>query len=200
MATIRKRRSGRLRPLVQLAAFAGVALTARASLADHYRVPSGSMEPTVRVGDHIVVAKAAYGLRLPMTDAWLVRYGAPARGDVVVLEPPEGDEAPGGARPELLGAVLLKRVVALPGELVEVRGGRVLVGGSPAREPWASLEEGGGPDLAPARVPAGKLLVLGDNRGNSRDGRAFGFVDERRVLGRALAIVARGGQVTLGAL
>jgi signal peptidase I len=184
----------RLRSVLQVAALAASAFTARASFADHYRVPSGSMEPTVRVGDHIVVAKAAYGLRLPMTDDWLVRFHGPARGDVVVLEPPKGDEL-ADRDPDLLGAVLLKRVVAVAGDEVAVRDGHVLVGGRPVREPWASVDQGSGPDFGPVRVPDGKLLVLGDNRGNSRDGRYFGWIDRAQVLGRAVAVVSRDGSL-----
>jgi len=171
----------RLRGVVKIAAIAAVALTTRASFADHYRVPSGSMEPTVHVGDHIVVAKAAYGLRVPLTDSWVVRFGAPSRGDVVVLESPEG------------GTVLLKRIAAVEGEVVRVHDGRVSIDGREIDEPWASLAMGGGPDLGPVRVPKGTLLVLGDNRGNSRDGREIGFIDEKLVLGRAFAVVARDG-------
>ena len=190
------RRSGFLRTLLQLASAAAVAFTARASLADHYRVPSGSMEPTVHVGDHIVVSKAAYGLRLPMTDTYLVRYAAPARGDVVVIEPPD-DESRHVANADVLGSVLLKRVVAVEGDLVEVRDGRVHIDGRDVPEARISLEAGGGPDLAPTRVPAGKVLLLGDNRGNSRDGRTFGFVDRARVLGRAVSVIARDGHFSL---
>jgi signal peptidase I len=145
------------------------------------------MEPTVHVADHILVAKAAYGLRVPLTHDWLVRYGSPARGDVVVLD---------ADQPE----VLLKRVVAVGGDLVEVRAGHVLIDAKPVEEPNASLEAGGGDDFGPVRVPAGKLLVLGDNRGNSRDGRTFGWVDRRQVLGRAVAIIGRDGLPSFTAL
>ena len=173
---------------------AAVALTARASLADHYRVPSGSMEPNVHVGDHIIVSKAAYGLRLPLTDTYVLHFGRPARGDVVVIEPPDA-ESRHATDSELVGAVLLKRVVAVEGDLVEVRDGHVRIDGKPAPEATLSLDFGGGPDLGPVRVPAGKVLLLGDNRGNSRDGRTFGFVDRKHVLGRAFAVVARDGHV-----
>jgi signal peptidase I len=176
-------RRGRSRGIVELTVIAAIALTARASFADHYHVPSGSMEPTVHVGDHIVVAKAAYGLRVPLTESWVVRYGGPARGDVVVLDSPAD------------GTVLLKRVVAVAGDVVEVHDGRVRLAGRDVPEPWASMAMGGGPDFGPVRVPAGKLLVLGDNRGNSRDGREIGWVDEERVLGRAFAIVSRDGRL-----
>lgn len=173
--------------------FVAALTVTRASFADHYRVPTGSMEPTVEPGDHIVVAKAAYGLRVPFTDAWLVRWSGPARGDVVVLDSPED------------GTVLLKRVVALAGDVVEVLDGRVRIDGVTATVDARGEHLGaathavalgsGGPDLRPVRVPAGKVLVLGDNRGNSRDGRFFGFVDEDAVFGRAEAVVARGGGV-----
>lgn len=169
--------------VIQVAALAAGLLTTRASFADHYRVPSGSMEPTVHTGDHILVEKAAYGLRLPLTDTWLARFDPPKHGDVVVLSSPEDGET-----------VLLKRVAAVEGETVEVRRGRVSIGGQTLDEPWASLAAGSGPDFGPVVVPSGKLLVLGDNRGNSHDGRQIGWVDTRRVLGRAVAVVGRDGR------
>ncbi|HET9958886.1 MAG TPA: signal peptidase I [Polyangiaceae bacterium] len=182
-----------------LTALAGLSV-ARASLADHYVVPTGSMEPTVRIGDHILVNKAAYGLRVPFTSFWLSTVHAPDRGSVVVVDPPEP------------GPVLLKRVIGLPGDLIEVRAGRLTINGNPVvvrRERAAELEMeylgrpheirldyAGGPDFGPSRVPTGKLLVLGDNRGNSRDGRYFGYLDLAALRGRALAVYARSGSLT----
>ncbi len=186
------------RTSLQIASAAAVALTARASLADHYRVPTGSMEPTVHVGDHIVVSKAAYGLRLPLTDTYVLHFKAPARGDVVVLQPPESDtESSRAVSDGALGSVLLKRVVATEGDLVEVKSGHVHIDGHEVPEAQISLDFGGGPDLGPVRVPTGKVLLLGDNRGNSRDGRTFGWVDRDRVLGRALRVIAREGRITM---
>jgi signal peptidase I len=183
--------------VVSVAGAAAVVMVARASFADHYKVPSGSMEPTVEVGDQICVNKAAYGVRLPVTETYVVQGSAPARGDVVVLASPAD------------GEVLLKRVVAVPGDVVEVRDGRVVIGGveAPVREvDGGSVEElgghehalgtgyGGGPDFGPTRVPEGRFLVLGDNRGNSRDGRFFGWVDRGAILGRAAAVCLRDGK------
>src|SRR5262249_22676420 len=105
-----------LRPVVQLAAFCAAMFFVRASFADHYKVPSGSMEPTVKTGDHVVVNKAAYGIRIPTTSDWVVRYGDPQRGDIVVLE---ADEP----------TILLKRVVAVGGDTVEVKNGQVFIDG-----------------------------------------------------------------------
>ncbi len=194
MATPGRTRSSFFRTVVQLGSAAAVAFTARASLADHYRVPSGSMEPNVHVGDHIVVSKAAYGLRLPLTETYLLHYAEPARGDVVVIEPPDA-ESKHATESDVVGAVLLKRVVAVEGDLVEVRDGHVRIDGHAANEHTLSLDYGGGPDLGPVRVPKGTVLLLGDNRGNSRDGRTFGFVGREQVLGRAFAVVARDGHV-----
>jgi len=179
-----------LRDVVSTLAAATIALVSRASFADHYRVPSGSMEPTVLVGDQICVNKAAYGLRVPASRTYLTKTADPARGDVVVLTSPVD------------GEVLLKRVVAVPGDVVAVRGGRVTIDGEPVRvreESGTVVEElgtahelgvdyGGGPDFGPARVPALSYLVLGDNRGNSNDGRFFGWVTRDALLGKALAV------------
>ncbi len=187
-----KRRKSIARDALSLAAFLATALAARASLADHYVVPTGSMIPTVREGDRVFVSKAAYGLRVPMSQTWLLRWSAPHRGDVVVLDSPDEDQ------------VLLKRVVALPGDTVEVRSGKLILNGArvlssdhdetlDGKQHPLSFASGGGPDFGPSVVPEGKVLVMGDNRGNSRDGRYFGFIDESTVLGHAIAVYARGG-------
>jgi signal peptidase I len=180
-------RSRKPRPaLVQVAIVAAVAFATRASFADQYTVPSGSMEPTIHVGDRIVVNKAAYGVRVPLTHVWLARFDPPRRGDVVVLDADGPD-------------VLLKRVVAVGGDRVEVREGHLSIDGAPVADP-AIPPDPGGPDFGPAVVPDGKLFVLGDNRGNSRDGRAFGWIDRERVLGHARAVVARDGHLSYSPL
>lgn len=191
-------RPSRLRKLgrdaVSLVVFVSVALSARASLADHYVVPTGSMIPTVHEGDRVFVSKAAYGLRLPLSSTWLLRWHGPARGDVVVLESPTD------------GTVLLKRIVAREGDEISVQDGRLILNGQQVactdhdetldgKTHPVSLDSGGGPDFGPAKVPAGKVLVMGDNRGNSRDGRMFGFVDVSAILGRALAVYSRDGSL-----
>ena len=102
-----------VRELASVAAAALVVLLARSSLADHYVVPTGSMEPTVFAGDRVIVHKAAYGWRVPLTQQWFIEGTDPSPGEVVVLEAPDS------------GEVLLKRVVAAPGDLVAVRSGRL---------------------------------------------------------------------------
>lgn len=175
-----------------------VLLSARSSLADHYHVPTGSMQPTVGIGDRVLVDKRAYGLRLPFSRAEVFAGAAPEVGDVVVLESPED------------GITLLKRVVAGPGQTVAVRRGRLILDGAlqPIYEAEGAFAEelggaahpvwfqyGGGPDFGPVEVPDGSYLVVGDNRGNSHDGRMFGFVEEAAIRGRVLGAYWSGGRV-----
>jgi len=167
---------------------------ARGSLADHYVVPTGSMEPTLMPGDRVLVNKTSYGWRLPYTGVELGGDAPPERGDVVIFDSPEN------------GTRLVKRVVAVAGDVVAVREGRLFVNGEALSDPGSpgverfprgeiqlSLLYGGGPDLKPTEVPTGRLLMMGDARGNSRDGRIFGFVEEQAVYARALRVFYRSG-------
>lgn len=184
------------RELLMLAAFALVLMSARSSLADHYSVPTGSMLPTVELDDRIVVNKAAYGLHVPFTSTYVTRFDGPEIGDVVVLDSPEAAK------------VLLKRVVGVPGTRVEVRGGRIFIDDQPAPVEQRAgelyerlggilhqvrLTRGGGPDYGPVAIPEGRYLVMGDNRGDSHDGRSFGLVSREAILGRAMGVFWRGG-------
>lgn len=185
-----------LRELLVIAAFALVLMSARSTLADHYLVPTGSMQPTVEIDDHILVNKAAYGLRVPFTGTYLARFGGPAVGDVVVLDSPEEDK------------ILLKRVVGVPGSRIEVRDGRIRIDGELApvevragelheqlggADHALRLTDRGGPDWGPVTLPDDRYLVMGDNRGESRDGRTFGLVTREAILGRAVGVFWRAG-------
>jgi signal peptidase I len=187
------------RELVTVAVAIAVVATTRTSLADHYVVPSGSMLPTVQIDDHVLVDKIAYGVHVPLVDRYAVHLGGPARGDVVVLSSPED------------GRTLLKRVVAVPGDRVTVTDGAVSIDGRAmpivdrdggeieklgAHEHRVSLEYGGGPDFGPLVVPDGRYLVMGDNRGDSRDGRSFGLVAGDAILGRVEGVFLRHGAPT----
>jgi signal peptidase I len=168
---------------------------ARTSLANHYQVPSGSMEPTLMPGDRVAVNMMAYGLRVPFTDIELIDSGEPQRGDVVVFKSPAD------------GTRLIKRVVAVGGDTVALVDGRLWIDGKPlhdaaaadiehfgARDVHLNLRDGGGPDVAVSTIPAGMALVLGDHRGNSADGRFFGLVPMRSLYGRASAVYYRSGE------
>lgn len=190
-----KRRARRWsKELATLGLIALVVLAARSSLADHYVVPSSSMEYALLPGDRVFVDKRAYGLRVPFAP-WELREGSsPAPGEIVIFDSPES------------GTRMIKRVVAVGGDEVELRAGRLSVNGRAlaapgdpvlerfgAHEAHLNLSLGGGLDLGPVRVPEGHVLVLGDFRGNSRDGRVFGFLPEDRIYARALAVYLRRG-------
>jgi len=132
-------------------------------------IPSGSMEPTLEIGDRILVGKFTY------------RIGTIHRGDVIVFHYPLNP-----------GKDFVKRVVALGGETVELRDGVVLINGAPVREPYPTALAGGDractSNYGPQKIPENELFVLGDNRCNSEDSRFFGFVPEQNVIGKALVI------------
>lgn len=158
----------------------------RTFVAQAFKIPSMSMVPTLVRGDHLLISKLSYGLRKPFGQGWLVKFHNPAAGDVVVFG--QRDLAAGD------GAELdfVKRVVAVEGEEVEVRRGRVFVDGRERHLPgtWAALGNGraGRDDFGPQRVPPGQLFVMGDNRDGSRDSRHRGFVSVDSVEGKALLV------------
>ena len=132
-----------------------------------YSIPSESMVPTLNVGDRVVVFRLN-------TD--------PARGDIVVFDRPTNDPKTSPSDPD----VLIKRVIGLPGDVVESRDGEVWVNGKQLVEDY--LPDGTTTIIdTPITVPSGKLLVLGDNRSRSFDGRIFGPIDKDLVVGRAIA-------------
>lgn len=172
-------------------AFLAIILVGRGSFADHYHVPSGSMEPTLQVGDRLAVDKSAYGLRIPLTHVWLSEKD-PQRGDVVVFDSPAD------------GTVLVKRLVGLPGDRVAFDGVHLLLNGQ--RVPQGFTQDDArieylpgaphplhpepyqGPPMREVEIPSRHYLVLGDHRGNSADSRSWGFVPRENLLGRAVAI------------
>src|SRR3954468_2324266 len=109
------RRLHRIRGALSIVGLALALLAARSTLADHYFVPSGSMIPSVEIGDRLIVNKLAYSLRIPFSDVVLAKRHGPERGDVVVLKSPEN------------GITLLKRVAAVPGDEVAVTDGRLSI-------------------------------------------------------------------------
>lgn len=168
---------------------------ARDSLANHYSVPSGSMEHTLEIGDRVAVDMRAYGLRLPFTGIKLIPTGVPTPGDIAVFNSPVD------------GTRLIKRVAAVAGDEVKLVGGRLSINGVPMRaldgrdmelihqhRATLNLAYGGGTDIYGLKVPEGMVLMLGDARGNSQDGRFFGLVPAESLYGRAVAVYYRRGQ------
>jgi signal peptidase I len=177
-----------------VAVLALVLFSARSSLADHYVVPTSSMEYTLMPGDRVLVNKLAYGLRVPFIGWRLISAGTPTAGEVVVFDSPES------------GKRLIKRVVAVGGDTVQIRKGKLFVNGSPyssnddpAVEEFGehraelNLSSGSGNSYGPREIPEGHVLVMGDYRGNSHDGRMFGSVPASDLYGRAVAVFLRRG-------
>jgi signal peptidase I len=175
----------------------------RTAVADWNPIPSGSMHPTLLEGDVVFVNRLAYSVKVPLTDIVLLRTGEPKRGDIVTFTSPAD------------GRRLIKRVIALPGDVVEMRDKRLVINGQPAdyRFVGAASEAAGGaalPSLSmeerigksahlihwirgareqvnfgPRVIPDAHYLMLGDNRDNSADSRYFGLVPRRLLIGRA---------------
>ena len=181
--------------LPQIAAMLLLLLATRDSFANHYNVPSGSMEHTLQVGDRVAVDMRAYGLRLPFTELQLMETGTPQRGDIAVFASPQD------------GTRLIKRVAAVAGDEVQLVDGRLSINGAPMEaidgkdvelfrnhRAVLNLSHGGGPDIHGLVVPEGQVLMLGDARGNSLDGRFFGLVAAGELYGRAVAVYHRRGE------
>jgi len=156
----------------------------RSFIVQAFKIPSGSMLPTLQIGDHILVSKFLYGLRLPYpveTTVW--EWGQPDRGDVIVFVYPRDRSKD-----------FIKRVVAVAGDSVEIRHKAVYINGAKVDDPHATFKYGDqeipGPrdNLGPMTVPEHKLFVMGDNRDESHDGRFWGFVDLDDVKGKAFLI------------
>lgn len=163
-----------------------LALVIRTFVVQAFKIPSGSMEDTLLIGDHILVNKLAYGLQIPVHGTKIHFFGLlglPQRGDIIVFPFPRDPSRD-----------FIKRVIGLPGDRVEVRNHHAYVNGEALKEPYVRLDERAA--LHPSRyshwgpevVPPGKLFVMGDNRDNSADSRDWGFLDSEQVKGRAFII------------
>lgn len=167
----------------------------RSAVADWNHVPSGSMQPTIEIGDRIFVNKLAYDVRIPFTDVSLHRLADPLRGDIVIF-----DSAVSKKR-------LVKRVVGVPGDVIEMRDNRLRINGQALSytktkngdlsedllgidhivrtKPFGSRLS----NFAAVRIPQGQYLMLGDNRDVSVDSRVIGLVPRAEIKGRAGHVV-----------
>jgi signal peptidase I len=169
-----------------------LALFIRTFVVQAFKIPTGSMQPNLLIGDHLLVNKVIYSpSALPLEDRILAKKPI-ERGHVVVFKFPEDPTRD-----------FIKRVIGLPGETVEIKDKTVYVNGQALVEPYAHFEEpplrhddpeyglrneGARDNWGPEVVPAGQLFVMGDNRDNSRDSRFWGFLPRDQVKGRALLV------------
>jgi signal peptidase I len=166
-----------------------LALLIRAFVVQAFKIPSGSMKPTLLVGDHILVNKFIYGvkLRVPFTSLnyTLIPISTPKRNDVVVFIYPVDPKKD-----------FIKRVIGLPGETVQIKDKKIYINRQPMEDPHGVhsdqmiIPEAEQPrdNTGPIMVPPNKLFVMGDNRDESYDSRYWGFVDEKEIIGKAFII------------
>ena len=161
-----------------------LALFIRSFIVQAFKIPSGSMLSTLQIGDHILVNKFVYGLRLPYPiEQPIYQWGQAQRGDVIVFVYPKDRSKD-----------FIKRVVAVGGDTIEIRHKKVFVNGEAAQDPYSTFAEAGqerpGPrdNFGPMTVPENSLFVMGDNRDHSHDSRFWGFVDMKDVKGKAFMI------------
>ncbi len=170
-----------------------LALFIRTFVVQAFKIPTGSMENNLLIGDHLLVNKVVYSPSLGGPEDLLMGKKPIQRGHVIVFKYPE-DPA----------RAFIKRVIGLPGETIEIRSKQVYVDGKPLDEPYVHFLEpplrpedpeygirfdgGRGDDYGPRTVPAGQLFVMGDNRDNIKDSRYWGYLPEDQVKGRALMV------------
>lgn len=162
-----------------------IAFFIRTFVVQAFKIPSGSMKPTLQIGDHILVNKFKYGIKIPIVRKTLIPIGDPKTGDLVVF-----------IFPEDRSKEFIKRVVGVSGDTIEIRNKRLFVNGLPHNDSYAIFTD----DLiipgsiqprdnfGPVTVPPGMIFVLGDNRDQSYDSRFWGFVDLKDVVGKAFLI------------
>lgn len=158
-----------------------LALFIRTFVVQAFKIPSGSMENTLLIGDHILVNKFIYGVKLPFAGTTLIPIDNPKQGDIVVFKFPEDPSKD-----------FIKRVVAVAGDVVQERNKEVFVNGKLYKDKYAIHTD---PhiipqrdDFGPVKVPPHCIFVMGDNRDNSYDSRFWGFVNLKAVLGKAFII------------
>lgn len=162
-----------------------IALFIRAFIVQAFKIPSSSMEPTLLVGDHILVNKFIYGIRIPYSDEIFGKnkkffeWKKPQRGDVIVFIFPKDRKKD-----------FIKRVIGTEGEKVEIVRNKIYINDKLMDDPWGhfTMARSSMEDFGPVKVPEGSLFVMGDNRDNSQDSRFWGFVNINAVKGKALIV------------
>lgn len=162
-----------------------LALFVRTFFVQAYKIPSGSMLETLKIGDHILVEKFLFGTHIPFTDIVVLPIKQPKRGDVVVFRYP--------LDPNL---DFIKRIIALPGDTVQGVNKDIYVNGKRLKEPYIQhidnfvLPAYISPrdNFGPLRVPKDSYFAMGDNRDNSKDSRFWGFVPRHNIKGKAMVI------------
>lgn len=155
----------------------------RSFVVQAFKIPSGSMLQTLQIGDHLLVTKFAYGVKIPFTDILVFKREGPKHRDIIVFEFPEDPSKD-----------FIKRVIGLPGDVVEIKDKQVFLNGVLQNESYIQHTDTTHnstmrrDNFGPAMVPEGKYFVMGDNRDESYDSRFWGFVDREKIEGKALIL------------
>jgi len=162
-----------------------IALFIRTFVIQAFKIPSGSMKPTFQIGDHILVSKFIYGIKIPFIRKTMIPIGDPKRGDIVVFIYPEDRSKD-----------FIKRVIGIGGDTIEIRSKKIFLNGLPYNDSHGVYSDDfiipgsvqPRDNFGPVTVPQGNIFVMGDNRDQSYDSRFWGFVDLKDVMGKAFMI------------
>lgn len=162
-----------------------IALFIRTFVVQAFKIPSSSMEPTLQVGDHLLVNKFIYGIKFPIIETKYFQFKKPQRGDIIVFVYPKDRSKD-----------FIKRVIGTEGEKVQIVHNKIYINNQLIEDPWGRYDERAPSTkymqpmeiFGPVTVPVNSVFVLGDNRDNSQDSRFWGFVNVNEVKGKALII------------
>jgi len=162
-----------------------IALFVRSFIIQAYKIPSGSMEPTLLVGDYLFVNRLHYVVKIPVVDTVLYTLGKPKRGDIVVFRYPQNTSMD-----------YIKRVIATEGETVEIKDKIIYINGKKIEDPWGHFRDTAvipgilsqKDNMKPFTIPKDAYFVMGDNRDNSQDSRFWGVVRKEHLVGKALIL------------
>ena len=159
-----------------------LAMFIRTFVIQAFKIPSGSMKDTLLIGDHILVNKFIYGIKVPFSGTTLIPVTQPDRGDIVVFKYPVDPSKD-----------FIKRVIGIAGDKIEIRNKQVYVNDKPLVQDFAiytdsRIESGQRDNMAAITVPENSIFMMGDNRDNSADSRFWGYVDLKAVKGKAFII------------
>lgn len=162
-----------------------LAMLIRTFIIQAFKIPSGSMVPTLLIGDHILVNKFLYGTKIPFSGKRMLMFKKPERGDIIVFKYPENPSKD-----------FIKRVVAVEGDVIESKNKILHVNGNMVNEPYAQHTDSSmrpmgiepRDNFGPVIVPKDKYFVMGDNRDQSYDSRYWGYVDIKDIKGKALIL------------
>ena len=168
--------------VVTIVGAVAIVLAIKAWVVNPYRIPSSSMEPTLHCAGAGLGCTARFSDRV-LANRFIYHFVEPKRGDIVVFETPQAARRDCGA-----GGTFVKRIVGLPGEVWEMRGGYVYIDGARLREPYVQSDRRDGDTKPPFRIPKNQYYVMGDNRAQSCDSRVWGSLPKANLIGKVFAV------------